>query len=94
MKNKTLSSGDCVMKCVILDTDDGELGWLLYTSAATSAEENVFPNGLSQDIYYSGPPVVLYEGQKIKLEWGADAAASGTAYYYLNILQFVGEKYV
>ena len=30
---------------------------------------------------------------KIKLSVGADAAKSGSAYYYLNILQYVGEKY-
>ena len=92
MLNCTLSSGNSVMSAQLNDQNGSRVGYFFYVDATTLAEL-CFPSGYSSQAYWDILPFVVYEKQSLKLTWGADANKSGSGYYYLNVLQFGGEKY-
>ena len=96
MKNCTLSSGDLVMRMQLQDKNSVALGSLIENLTAESLEVDVFPKtaGTLNTVEYNDSPKILFEGQKIYLYWGDDAAKSGTCYYYLNVLRFKMSHYM
>jgi len=88
--NCTLSSGDLVLVIEVLDRNGDWLGYLRHEAACTTLETVVFPDNVSSGFQFrSCYPMPIYEGQMIHVSVGADAAKSGSAYLYLNVLRFM-----
>ena len=92
--NCALGSGTADFRIRIYDEDDGLLYYLLYVDAAAGVHGH-YPNNVASTAYMSGGspgnPLVLFEGQKIHLQFAAHATKSGSYYYYLTVLQYRDE---
>ena len=65
------------------------IGYLSRDTTLVNTASLVYPaDGVAQHYTMGCNPAVLYEGQSIKVVFGAAASKSGTSYYYLNILRF------
>ena len=76
-----------------MNDDEGSgIGWIINTVSSADNAEVVFPPGegtLDTDVFGHGAyPMIIYEGQAIKLTWGSHASKTDQSYYYVNVLQF------